>query len=90
MIRKKYCAVVTGGSRGIGYSVAERLINDGVHVIVTGTSEKSDYPEGAKYYSVDFHDNDVQKIKLKKNIPGKKIKSIEVLIKVATDNQNQK
>tara|TARA_B100000035_G_C20621314_1_gene388262 strand:+ start:33 stop:461 length:429 start_codon:yes stop_codon:yes gene_type:complete len=28
--------------------------------------------------------------KVKKNISGKKIKSIEVLIRVATDNQNQK
>lgn len=58
MTRKKYCAVVTGGSRGIGYSVAERLINDGMHVIVTGTSETSDCPDGAIYYSVDFYDND--------------------------------
>ena len=58
MTRKKYCAVVTGGSRGIGYSIAERLINDGMNVIVTGTSKKSDYPDGVKYYAVDFHDND--------------------------------
>ena len=27
---------------------------------------------------------------IKKNITGKKINSVEVLIKVATDNQNQK
>ena len=30
-----------------------------------------------------------EKFNIKKNITGKKIKSIEVLIKVASDNQNQ-
>ena len=32
---------------------------------------------------------DIEKINIKKNITGKKIKSVEVLIKVASDNQNQ-
>ena len=32
---------------------------------------------------IDFHDKDVEEIKLKKNLPGKKIKSIEVLVKVS-------
>ena len=32
---------------------------------------------------VDFHDKDVEEIKLRKNLPGKKIKSIEVLVKVS-------
>ena len=32
---------------------------------------------------IDFHDKDVEEIKLKKNLPGKKIKSIEVLVKIA-------
>ena len=32
---------------------------------------------------IDFHDNDVEQLKLRKNLPGKKIKSIEVLVKVA-------
>ena len=31
---------------------------------------------------IDFHDKDVEEIKLRKNLPGKKIKSIEVLVKV--------
>ena len=33
--------------------------------------------------------NDIDSVNIKKNITGKKIKSVEVLIKVATDNQNQ-
>ncbi len=32
---------------------------------------------------VDFNDSDVEQLKLRKNLPGKKIKSIEVLVKVA-------
>ena len=38
---------------------------------------------------IDCGVNDIDKINVKKNITGKKIKSIEVLIKVASDNQNQ-
>ena len=38
---------------------------------------------------IDCDHNDIEKINLKKNITGKKINSIEVLIKVASDNQNQ-
>jgi len=32
---------------------------------------------------IDFHDKDVEEIKLRKNLPGKKIKSIEVIVKVS-------
>ena len=39
---------------------------------------------------IDCTNNDIEKIHVKKNITGKKINSIEVLIKVASDNQNQK
>ena len=35
---------------------------------------------------IDLHDNDVGKINIKKNLPGKKIKSIEVLVKIANNN----
>jgi len=54
MAKRKYCAVVTGATRGIGYAIAERLIKDGIEVIATGTSEDADYPNGANYYPVDF------------------------------------
>ena len=39
---------------------------------------------------IDCNNDDIEKIKIKNNITAKKIKSIEVLIKVASDNQNQK
>jgi len=38
---------------------------------------------------IDCDHDDIENINIKKNITGKKINSIEVLIKVASDNQNQ-
>ena len=39
---------------------------------------------------IDCSSDDIDSINVKQNITGKKIKSVEVLIKVATDNQTQK
>ena len=39
---------------------------------------------------IDCDDRIIETPKIKKNISGKKINSVEVLVKVATDNQNQK
>jgi Fur family iron response transcriptional regulator len=39
---------------------------------------------------IDCDQNDIDEIKINKNVTGKKINSVEVLIKVASDNQNQK
>ena len=38
---------------------------------------------------IDCNEDDIDSINIKKNITGKKINSIEVLIRVASDNQNQ-
>ena len=38
---------------------------------------------------IDCNNDDIEKIKIRNNITGKKINSVEVLIKVASDNQNQ-
>ena len=38
---------------------------------------------------IDCGDNEIEKVKIIKNISGKKINSVEVLVKVASDNQNQ-
>ena len=38
---------------------------------------------------IDCGKDEIDSVNIKKNITGKKIKSVEILIKVATDNQNQ-
>ena len=38
---------------------------------------------------IDCGSDEVDSVNIKKNVTGKKIKSIEILIKVETDNQNQ-
>jgi len=52
----KYRAVVTGATRGIGFAVAERLLQDGLEVIATGTKKNGNHPDGASYFQVDFLD----------------------------------
>ena len=54
----KYRAVVTGATRGIGYAIAERLLKDGLEVIITGTKKNGKHPAGSSYYQVDFLDED--------------------------------
>jgi len=50
-------AVVTGATRGIGYAIAECLLQDGLEVIATGTRKDANYPAGASYHQVDFLDD---------------------------------
>lgn len=47
-------ALVTGGTRGIGYAIAEVLIESGYDVTVTGTGEEKRGPEGCHYLPCDF------------------------------------
>ena len=47
-------ALVTGGTRGIGWDIATRLRDDGADVTVTGTGPDGAGPKGTHYHAVDF------------------------------------
>ena len=57
MSKQSRTAVVTGATRGIGYAIASKLLEDGHNVIATGTSTNKSVPEGSNYYQVDFLNN---------------------------------
>ncbi len=47
-------ALVTGGTRGIGLAIAERLRSDGADVTVTGTQADGQAPDGCAYLAANF------------------------------------
>ena len=55
----------------------------------TNTSVHHHFYDEDTHELIDCDENDIDSINLKKNITGKKINTIEVLIKVASDNHNQ-
>ena len=56
----------------------------------TNTSTHHHFFDEDTHELIDCDENDIDKINIRKNITGKKINSVEVLIRVASDNQTQK
>ena len=52
----------------------------------TNTSNHHHFIDESTNEIVELHTNDVSNIKIKKNFPGKKVKSIEVLVKLENNN----
>jgi len=57
----KFKALVTGGTRGIGFAIARKLYNEGAAVTITGTKPGFTFPEGFLYKAVDFLDLETTK-----------------------------
>ena len=71
-----------------GY-LKEISINSDKSYFDTNTTNHHHFFDEDTNQLIDCDHNDIEEINIKKNITGKKINSVEVLIKVASDNQNQ-
>ena len=71
-----------------GY-LKEIAINSDKSYFDTNTSDHHHFYDEDTNELIDCDQNDIDSINIKNNITGKKINSVEVLIKVASDNQNQ-
>ena len=71
-----------------GY-LKEIAINSDKSYFDTNTSAHHHFYDEDTHELIDCDQNDIESINIKNNITGKKINSVEVLIKVASDNQNQ-
>ena len=56
----------------------------------TNTSAHHHFFDEDTHQLIDCDESNIDKINIRKNITGKKINSVEVLVRVASDNQNQK
>ena len=71
-----------------GY-LKEISINSDKSYFDTNTTNHHHFFDEDSNQLIDCGSDDINEIKIKKNITGKKINSVEVLIKVASDYQNQ-
>ena len=71
-----------------GY-LKEISINSDKSYFDTNTSVHHHFFDEDTNELIDCDENHIESINVKKNITGKKINSVEVLIKVASDNHNQ-
>ncbi len=65
-------------------------INSDKSYFDTNTSVHHHFYDEDTHELIDCDENDIDSINVKKNITGKKISSVEVLVRVASDNQTQK
>mgnify|MGYP001264169122 CR=1 FL=1 len=72
-----------------GY-LKEISINSDKSYFDTNTSAHHHFFDEDTQELIDCNENDINSVTIKKNITGKKINSVEVLVRVASDNQNQK
>jgi len=71
-----------------GY-LKEISINSNKSYFDTNTSVHHHFYDEDTHQLIDCDENEIETVNVKKNITGKKINSVEVLVRVASDNQNQ-
>ena len=67
----------------------EISINSDKSYFDTNTTHHNHFFDEDTNELIDCDEDIIEKVNIKRNITGKKIKSVEVLVKVASDNQNQ-
>ena len=72
-----------------GY-LKEISINSDKSYFDTNTAAHHHFYDEDTHELIDCDENDIDPVNVKKNINGKKINSVEVLVRIASDNQNQK
>ena len=71
-----------------GY-LKEISINSGKSYFDTNIKDHHHFFDEENHQLIDAEKNDIDLFKINKEMPGKKIKSVEVIVRLATDNQNQ-
>ena len=72
-----------------GY-LKEISINSDKSYFDTNTTVHHHFYDEDTHQLIDCDENEIENVNVKNNITGKKINSVEVLVRVASDNQNQK
>ena len=70
--------------------IKEIIVNSNLSYFDTNTSHHHHFFDETEKELIDLENDNVEPIQIKKTIPGKKIKSVEVLVRVDTDNYYQK
>ena len=71
-----------------GY-LKEISINSDKSYFDTNTTVHHHFYDEDTHQLIDCDENEIENVNVKNNITGKKISSVEVLVRVASDNQNQ-
>ena len=71
-----------------GY-LKEISINSDKSYFDTNTTVHHHFYDEDTHQLIDCDENEIENVHVKNNITGKKINSVEVLVRVASDNQNQ-
>ena len=64
-------------------------INSDKSYFDTNTTVHHHFYDEDTHQLIDCNENEIENVNVKNNITGKKINSVEVLVRVASDNQNQ-